>query len=50
MSIAKVRSLLYKVAKGLGDVRAVETGKVPRRIERRLVGRVFGQLLGKLFR
>jgi hypothetical protein len=35
MSISKVRSLLYRLARLLGDVNAVEKGKVPQRVERR---------------
>lgn len=50
MSINKVRSLLYRLARLLGDVNAVEKGKVPQRVERRVVGRFMGRILGKLFR
>jgi hypothetical protein len=50
MSLSKVRSLLYRLARLLGDVNAVEKNKVPQRIERRLVGRWTARLLGKLFR
>ena len=48
VSISKVRGLLYRL--GLGDVNAIEKGKVPQRVERRIVGRWTGRLLGKLFR
>lgn len=50
MSLNKVRSLLYRLARLLGDVNAVEKGRVGPRIERRIVGRMFGRILGKLFR
>ena len=50
MSISKSRSLLYGLAKVLGDVQAVRTGRVGRRVARRVVGRGTGRLLGKLFR
>jgi hypothetical protein len=50
MSINKVRSWLYWLAKGLGDVQAVKSGKVTQRIERRVAGKIAGKLLGKLFR
>lgn len=50
MSINKVRGLLYRLARLLGDVNAVEKGKVPQRVERRVVGRFMGRILGKLFR
>ena len=45
-----LRSLLYKAARLLGDVNAVEKGKVPQRVKRRIVGRAFGRILGRLFR
>jgi hypothetical protein len=50
MSLSSFRSLLYRLARLLGDVNAVEKGKVPQRVERRVVGNVFGRILGKLFR
>lgn len=50
MSISKVRGLLYRLARLLGDVNAVERGKAPQRVERRIVGRFMGRILGKLFR
>ena len=50
MSFSSFRSLLYRLARLLGDVNAVEKGKVPQRVERRVVGKVFGRILGKLFR
>jgi len=50
MTINRIRSVLYGVAKVLGDANAVEKGKVGRRILRRLAGKMTGRLLGKLFR
>lgn len=50
MSISKVRSLLYRLARLLGDVQAVEKGHVVKRVERRVVGRWMARILGKLFR
>ena len=50
MSISKVRGLLYRLARLLGDVNAVEKRKVPQRVERRIVGRAVGRILGRLFR
>ena len=46
----KFRSLLYTLAKLLGDINAVKKGRVGRRIGRRVVGRATGKGLGKLFR
>jgi hypothetical protein len=50
MSINKVRSVLYFLAKLLGDVNAVKKGKVGQRIGRRVAGKVTGRLLGKFFK
>jgi hypothetical protein len=50
MSLGKVRGLLYRLARLLGDVNAVEKGKVPQRVERRMVGRFMGRILSRLFR
>jgi hypothetical protein len=50
MSFSSFRSLLYRLARLLGDVNAVEKGKVPQRVERRIVGRFTARILGKLFR
>lgn len=46
----KVRSVLYTVAKILGDINAVNKGRVGRRIGRRVAGRITGKGLGKLFK
>ncbi len=50
MSIGSTRSILYKVARILGDVNAVKRGTVGKRVGRRLAGRVTGRGLGRLFR
>lgn len=50
MSINKIRSLLYNVAKILGDVNAVKKGKIGKRVTRRVAGKVTGKLMGKLFK
>jgi hypothetical protein len=44
-----MRDFLYRLARLLGDVNAVEKGRVPRRIMRRAAGKVSGRLLGRLF-
>lgn len=49
-SINKIRGVLYTVAKILGDVQAVKTGRVGRRTGRRLAGKVTGKALGRIFR
>jgi hypothetical protein len=45
-----MRSLLYFIAKILGDINAVRKGKVARRAGRRVAGKLTGRLLGKLFK
>jgi hypothetical protein len=51
-SISSTRGLLYKMARLLGDVEAIERGPgaMGRRMERRLVGQGAGRLMGLLFR
>jgi hypothetical protein len=44
----KVRSLLYKTAKVLGDVNAVKKGTVGKRVKRRLLGKITGNILKKV--
>jgi len=50
MSINKTRGLLYWLARMLGDVNAVQKGKVGRRVARRLTGKATGRALRKLFK
>ena len=50
MSVNRTRGLLYWLARLLGDVNAVNKGRVGRRVARRVAGRVAGTGLGKLFR
>lgn len=57
MTINKFRSFLYMVAKGLGDVqavnKAVRTGSmkpIGQRLGRRVAGKLTGRLLGKMFK
>jgi hypothetical protein len=44
-----LRGWLYQIAKLMGDVNAVQKGRVPRRIGRRIAGKVTGRMLGRLF-
>ena len=46
----EMRSTLYKVARIMGDINAVQKGKIGKRIARRLVGKYSGRGMGKLFR
>ena len=44
-----IRSMLYLVARLMGDVNAVKKGRVRRRIGRRIAGKLTGRGLGRLF-
>ena len=44
-----MRSLLYLIAKLMGDFNAVKKNKVGRRVGRRVAGKATGRLMGKLF-
>lgn len=44
------RSFLYWLGKLLGDINAVNRGRVGRRIGRRLAGKATGRGLGKMFK
>lgn len=44
-----MRSLLYKLARWLGDYNAVRRGKVGRRVGRRAAGKLTGRWMRKLF-
>jgi len=48
--MANLRSVLYSLARFLGDVSAARRGRVLQRLERRAAGRVLGRLLGRLFK
>jgi hypothetical protein len=45
-----IRSLLYQVARLMGDVNAVKKGTVGKRVARRMAGKATGRSLGKLFK
>lgn len=42
--ISTIRSILYGSGKVLGDVNAVQKGKVGKRIVRRVIGKFFGSI------
>lgn len=50
MSINKTRGLLYKLAKLLGDLSALSSGKPGKRIIRRTTGKATGRVFKKLFK
>lgn len=43
------RSSLYRAGKVMGDVNALQQGKVARRAGRRVAGKATGRTMGKLF-
>jgi hypothetical protein len=45
-----LRSLLYLIARLMGDVNAVQKGKVGQRVGRRVTGKIVGRGMGKFFR
>lgn len=48
--VSLIRSVLYAIARLLGDVQAVRRRRVGRRIGRRVAGKITGRLLGRIFR
>lgn len=44
------RGFLYTLARILGDVNAIQRGRVGRRIGRRMAGKLTGRGLGRLFK
>lgn len=48
MKINGIRNILYTVAKILGDINAVQKGKIGQRILRRLAGKLAGRMMNKL--
>lgn len=45
-----LRSMLYLIAKIMGDINAINKGTVDKRIGRRIVGHAAGKGIGKLFK
>lgn len=45
-----MRSLLYLIARLLGDAAAIRKGSVGRRVARRIVGKLTGRGLRKVFK
>lgn len=48
ISINKIRNVLYKVARLLGDINAIRRGKIVQRIKRRIAGKIAGRALRKI--
>jgi len=50
MSVNKTRGFLYKLAKFLGDINAVQKGKIGKRAARRVAGKAVGKSMKKMFK
>lgn len=50
MSINKIRNIFYTLGRILGDINAIQKGKIGERIARRAAGKMTGRFLGKIFR
>jgi len=50
ITIGKVRNVLYKSSRILGDVNSVVRGTVPARIGTRIIGPLFSKALGEIIR
>ena len=50
MSISKSRSMLYGLARLLGDVSAMKKGKIGKRFARRTAGKATGRCLRRLLK
>jgi len=50
MSIGKTRGFLYTLTRLMGDVGAVKTGKVGKRVAKRAAGKAAGRTLRKLIK
>ncbi|WP_192892962.1 hypothetical protein [Planococcus salinus] len=50
MSIGKIRSIFYFLARILGDINAVKRGTIGKRLLRRATGKATGRLFNRLFK
>ena len=50
ITIGKIRSLLYKSAKLLGDVNSIKRGTIGKRVTNRVIGKVSGRISSKISR
>lgn len=50
MKINDIRRILYTTAKILGDINAIQKGRIGQRIKRRIAGKVAGRILKRLFK
>lgn len=49
MSISKIRSLLYKSSRILGDIQAAKNGTLGKRVARRAAGKATGKLFRSVY-
>lgn len=50
MKIYKIRSLLYKTSRLLGDIAAIKNGTIHKRIARRGLHRMAGRIINKIIK
>lgn len=50
MSLPKLRALLFRLSRLLGDVQAVRRGRIGARIQNRMVGKMLGRVTRGLWR
>ena len=50
ITIGKMRSLLYKSAKLLGDVNSIKRGTISKRVTNRVIGKASGRISSKISR
>jgi hypothetical protein len=50
MTLNSLRSLLYRLARLLGDVQALRRGRIVERTHNRIAGRIMRKVLGKIWR
>ncbi|WP_176474125.1 hypothetical protein [Niallia circulans] len=43
MTIGKLRTWLYRIARLLGDINAIKRGRVKQRMKNRLIGKITGR-------
>lgn len=45
MSIGKIRTILYLIAKILGDINAIKRGRIKERLWNRILGKITGRFM-----
>jgi hypothetical protein len=48
VTTSDIRSALYLIAKIMGDLNAIQMGRVPHRVGRGIAGKITGRMLGRI--